>query len=56
MKTGAVLWMLCAALCASAMRAHARIPDTLAQRVAACTLCHGKEGVVGPDGYSPHRR
>ncbi len=27
--------------------------DTLAQRVLACTACHGKEGRAAPDGYHP---
>lgn len=27
--------------------------DTMAQRVRACTLCHGSEGRAGPDGYYP---
>ena len=27
--------------------------DTIAQRVLACTGCHGKEGRAGPDGYYP---
>jgi cytochrome c553 len=27
--------------------------DTLAQRVVACTVCHGKEGRAAPDGYYP---
>jgi cytochrome c553 len=27
--------------------------DTMAQRVLACTSCHGKEGRAGPDGYYP---
>lgn len=27
--------------------------DTLAQRVQACTACHGKEGRAAPDGYHP---
>lgn len=29
------------------------VPDTLAQRVQACTGCHGKEGRAAPDGYYP---
>jgi cytochrome c553 len=33
--------------------APALIEDTLAQRVAACTACHGKEGRAAPDGYHP---
>ena len=27
--------------------------DTIAQRVVACTVCHGKEGRAAPDGYYP---
>ncbi len=27
--------------------------DTMAQRTLACTVCHGKEGRAGPDGYYP---
>ena len=27
--------------------------DTLAQRLVPCTLCHGKDGRAGPDGYYP---
>jgi cytochrome c553 len=33
--------------------AGAAIPDTIAQRVAACMACHGKEGRAGSDGYYP---
>lgn len=29
------------------------VPDTLAQRLAACTACHGKQGRAGSDGYYP---
>ncbi len=29
------------------------VQDTIAQRVAACTACHGKEGRAAPDGYHP---
>jgi len=29
------------------------VPDTLAQRVMACTLCHGKEGRATNGGYFP---
>lgn len=29
------------------------VPDTLAQRLQACTVCHGKEGRATPDGYFP---
>jgi cytochrome c553 len=36
----------------SAPRA-APFEDTIAQRVVACTGCHGKEGRAAPDGYYP---
>lgn len=29
------------------------IPDTIAQRLTACTSCHGKEGRAASDGYYP---
>src|SRR5690349_9400412 len=27
--------------------------DSMAQRTAACTICHGAQGRAGPDGYYP---
>jgi len=30
-----------------------RVPDTIAERVAACTICHGKEGRATREGYFP---
>jgi cytochrome c553 len=53
---------LCAALAALApwgAAAHAadaapsHVPDTLAERVRACTACHGREGRATPFGYFP---
>lgn len=38
---------------APAQPAPVDIPDTIAQRVQACTACHGKEGRATPDGYFP---
>ena len=29
------------------------VEDTMAQRVQACTACHGAQGKAGPDGYYP---
>lgn len=29
------------------------VPDTMAQRLLACTACHGAEGRATPDGYFP---
>ena len=45
------LTLLCVAGPAAA--APALIEDTMAQRLAACTVCHGKEGRAAPDGYRP---
>jgi cytochrome c553 len=46
-----VLALLLALTAGSA--AAAPPPDTLAQRVQACTACHGKEGRAAADGYHP---
>jgi cytochrome c553 len=43
---------LVAGACASSAGA-APFEDTMAQRVLACTGCHGREGRAGPDGYYP---
>ena len=43
--------LLCAAAAASA--AAAPFEDTIAQRVLACTGCHGAEGRAAADGYYP---
>src|SRR6187399_695111 len=39
-----------AATCASAAP---KVEDTMAQRMQACTGCHGPQGRAGPDGYYP---
>ncbi|MEO8524985.1 MAG: c-type cytochrome [Caldimonas sp.] len=44
--------LLCVASAASAASA-APFEDTMAQRVLACTGCHGPEGRAAPDGYYP---
>lgn len=41
-----------ACLCGIA-HAATKFEDTMAQRMLACTTCHGKEGRAGPDGYYP---
>lgn len=45
------------ALLAGAFAAHAapshEVPDTMAQRLQACVVCHGEEGRATPDGYLP---
>ena len=38
---------------ASAASEPRRVPDTMAQRVLACTGCHGREGRTTPEGYFP---
>ena len=44
--------VLATAALAGAVRA-APFEDTIAQRVLACTGCHGEQGRAGPDGYYP---
>jgi cytochrome c553 len=44
--------LLLAALATTA-NAAPPAPDTMAQRVMACTACHGKEGRAAADGYYP---
>ncbi len=47
---------LLAALAGLLLSAHsfaASPQDTLAQRVLACTACHGQQGRAAPDGYHP---
>ncbi len=46
-----VVW--CLGMAGPARAAPARIEDSLAQRLAACTTCHGKQGRAAPDGYHP---
>ncbi len=41
------------AMLSAAMAAPALVEDTIAQRVAACTACHGPQGRAAPDGYQP---
>ena len=48
----AVLWCGAAAIAAAAPATHT-VPDTIAQRVQACTACHGKEGVPAGRDYFP---
>ncbi len=49
----ALLGLSAALHVATVRSAPAVIDDTLAQRLAACTVCHGREGRAGPDGYYP---
>jgi cytochrome c553 len=49
----AAAWWCGAALPAQAAPETHTVPDTIAQRVQACTACHGKEGVATNQGYFP---
>ena len=42
-----------AAQSGAALSAPVSVPDTIAQRVAACVACHGQEGRSAPDAYYP---
>jgi len=46
------MWLLAQTGLAAAAEPH-RVPDTLAERVQACTACHGKEGRATATGYFP---
>ena len=47
-------WALLAVGCANAANGAALVvPDTMAQRTLACTVCHGKEGRATQAGYFP---
>lgn len=37
----------------ASLMARAAVPDTMAERVRACTACHGDEGRATSDGYYP---
>ncbi|MGB6054676.1 MAG: cytochrome c4, partial [Burkholderiaceae bacterium] len=47
--------LLLAALCwlVAASAAAQKLPDTIGQRAAACTACHGHEGRAASDGFYP---
>jgi cytochrome c553 len=46
---------VCAVLAGGAMAASSprTVPNTIAERVSACTTCHGKEGRATSEGYFP---
>src|SRR3954470_2921026 len=50
-----ILFAACVVLSADAMSAAPAqpVPDNMAERVRACTVCHGKEGRATSDGYYP---
>ena len=48
------LWLALAAFAAQAAEPNPRtVPDTMAQRMMACTLCHGAQGRATSSGYFP---
>ena len=46
-------WLSLTLLAPSAIAQTNTLPDTMAQRMAACTACHGKQGRATSDGYYP---
>lgn len=50
---GALLLAACCSTALAADPAPHRVPDTMAQRMMACTLCHGAEGRATNSGYFP---
>jgi cytochrome c553 len=52
-RTGGLVGVLLLLGGAAAAAGAAPFEDTIAQRVLACTGCHGREGRAGPDGYYP---
>lgn len=46
-------WMLCGLLLTSASVAATPFEDSMAQRLLACTACHGEQGRAAADGYYP---
>lgn len=46
-------WLAAAACIVATAAVAAPFEDTMAQRVLACTGCHGPEGRAAPDGYYP---
>jgi cytochrome c553 len=52
--SASIIAVIAAAFAAApAVAAEAVISDTIAERVIACTACHGKEGRATSDGYFP---
>ena len=45
--------LISAAVSVTAATGEVAVPDTIAQRVLACTACHGKEGLATDQGYFP---
>ena len=45
--------VVCTVFASSAAIGATSVPDTMDERVRACTVCHGKEGRATSDGYYP---
>lgn len=50
---GAALWLAAATSLPAAAQTAAPVVDSMAQRMQACTACHGKQGRAARDGYYP---
>ncbi|MDF3981746.1 c-type cytochrome [Luteibacter sp. PPL201] len=46
-------WFLLVLMPFAALAQESPAPDTLAQRIAACTSCHGERGEGGDNGFNP---
>lgn len=46
-------WFLLVLIPFAALAQESAVPDTLAQRIAACTSCHGEHGEGGDNGFNP---
>lgn len=46
-------WFLLVLMPFAALAQESAVPDTLAQRIAACTSCHGERGEGGDNGFNP---
>lgn len=49
----AALWLAAMAAAPVAAQTQAPVVDSMAQRMQACTACHGKQGRAARDGYYP---
>lgn len=53
-SASALLWLACLGMAPAQEAAHPSVPDTLQQRIAACTACHGTHGEGTPEsGFFP---
>lgn len=53
LRPRALLFGAALVLTLSAAAAPPKFEDSMAQRMQACTACHGEQGRAGPDGYYP---